>query len=1332
MDIRDPFALSTTQFPFDDFPVKRTHATPAALEIARIRFRNEFNNQLPLPRTLQEAINVYTKYMPSTSEKSCGTKLWAKITNLYPSILLANFCFVRPSAATLLWNLRTKRKTLELDNTLSHLSGSLYWTKAIHAISPYLGPIAQQILINLEWADSIKGIAKHYLNKEEDTIKRLVDLVLTRIYINTAKNIKKTFSKTEKDRCVELEDIIGVFLDIVKAHLPRINARYAVYERVVDPIKREAMLNQLFQPMADDFIVLAFPRKLSEIFVFEPQKLTDSWDQFQNFTLPQLLRSFYKQVHDSHKQDKKQILLSREGGESLVTLAEMLAQKAGELLPTLFDNESNDPLAKPTQLVGLIVKLIAPTLSGSQALVDWVLKWLERQLKGLSLSKLENIQNLWRFIGGFAEPLLLHIFHNITNIPIPKSELNGKAPDVWSTIAIRLFALCSQFFNEHQSTIEESLANLPAGKKELLIEEAPLKHFVPLAESLLTMIGLNNNQDWPLPTFLRDPAIRLLKDFLPRFLLKQYLAITNSRLDDGKARETLRKQVLDPKKLEDPAITVKVVSVLNAKALNSPEKLFEEFFNALWEVSGTENLAQTLEKICAVMASDSVGAFMDRLGVSSQTMLKPEVNAFMKHTLNYLKARFEVIWLEMLVQVIGTTSDNIPQPIKDPTSKEHSRQLLLMHVLQRIFGIVDKGLKNIGGKLQEIEKKQIQDKRVQSQEIRKVFDPLANELQALSGQNPLNRLPFEGLPSSTRLKEQLWAVTRATLLPDLVAATYFESTEWTKQLAKSHDELEQTYHTTHPKWVVHVMAKYASDFTRNYLKTSNKDMADLLVGSLQDYFDSRSDPKGKELKQVFVNQKTSISNVIANNLRALAESKDPQLDTLWPGLNAYIEAFLAKLFARLSTSMREIEAANPDLILDAAINMLKETAEYFKVLNRVNSEFGADNDKVSDIVTLAAFGDQLHDGVPLNPDASEEDKQKVRLQGYFIPLAAKIFELANLTIKDFPIPSTIREVLGEVLVRKLFPQILMHSHLKALEPQVLDSLMLSFVQTLYSALHVIETKPKDAIPEEARKLSAKQRHLNETCGAVVLEIVKTIPDTMVQYVFMKEKVKNMSAEMIGGAVMTYLSRWSILQMIDSIFYSSITNFHPARWEGKVGREKLIPRKACLCPDGKMELKMAKQFKFTFPKNAAEIQTAEENRRISATMTRIQLRDEFTRTISSQLRVKLWDFIKAMWDSLQGHINDFLEGVLPGIGPKIKASLDRVLRPIFFDIIGAFVQFLTAPIINAIQYAIEKVYIDKRADEIIESLHSVTLEHLLYKWTDSIMDALMRHHKPKIV
>ena len=158
------------------------------------------------------------------------------------------------------------------------------------------------------------------------------------------------------------------------------------------------------------------------------------------------------------------------------------------------------------------------------------------------------------------------------------------------------------------------------------------------------------------------------------------------------------------------------------------------------------------------------------------------------------------------------------------------------------------------------------------------------------------------------------------------------------------------------------------------------------------------------------------------------------------------------------------------------------------------------------------------------------------MEGFSYPLAFKLMKLADITIKDLPFASYFRQELGQLLVQDVIPKTILSAFQEALKPQIRDEIMLNFVQKLYSELNKIEQQNTGELHEEKNPhIDPKQKHSNETCGALVLELVKLIPDNMVQYVFMKEQVKKMSAESIGEAIMPFLSKWTFLQVIDAFY-----------------------------------------------------------------------------------------------------------------------------------------------------------------------------------------------------
>lgn len=1191
------------------------------------------------------------------------------------------------------------------DAQLNHLSGSPHASKMLHGLSPWIaGMIKEKFL-------AIKSplIIREYLMQEPNALNAFVDTLVPHLYCNIAQSIKESRSGISKKRKpVMLVDVVSCLCGIVSKHLSRIQKHLESIDNIPEGEQRNKIIREAFTEIVQEFLSVALPKGIRDLpLPFIPNLSQYIWRTVQKHILPMIAYELYRQMAFPMRAESKMELLQKRGGESLVSLAQVVGRQSAELLPSLLVSKrlsEQSIAASPT--TAAIVKSICSFLTGSEQLKKWIAPWLTTQVSLFAAYEDNHLPHLWKLLGGYCEPLVIHIFTHMSQLSSsPTIETVGKTPDAVGVIAIRLLSVCSHFINSRRTLIQERLDRLRCIGRNPKDDQELLHLFHPLAQELLQLMGLDQPANLPVPDFVKELLARQLKEMAPGFLVEQYCAIVDSKVDDQDIGTQLRTLLFDPRYLEDPKVAVDVISSVHKNHGVSANEFSHVFYENLWRASGTANLVLTLEEICTKMASGLVESSMRHLGVAYQSFLADDKNP-MIHELNVrLKAIVKTAFLEILAHMISRVEERVPKE-----SDQHPKSLIAINALFQLHAIAHRRLRGITKALCEVAQKYPKGSESYLEETNKLFRGLAADLHEFIGVNPFKNLPIEGLPGGDTLKEVLWKTVKTSLLPAWLCQVYCELTEWQSKTDMLYEELEDAYHSSHPKWVCKVLAQYATDFIRHYLLHSNEETAKLIV-------------EGLGLKEL----KNNGEYFISQNIRAVEASEDPQFATIWPAITQYAEAIFAKVFGGISQTIQRIELDHPDVTVDAAIQILKDTADHFAIVTKVTEELGVDQSyQVPSADMLAAFREHLHPGVPVKPSDPANMKDQVRLQGFFIPLANKLLKLANISVGDLPIPSSIRQPIGELILNKIFPLILMRCYQKACEPQVRNVLMLHFVQTLYVALNGVKPPKKDHELQEATSyLSPKQQHLYETCGSVVLELVKLIPDTAVQYVFMKEKVKNMSAQAIGNAIMPYLSRWSLLQMIDSIIYSGLPNFHPAKWEGKQGREEFVPRKISVRPDGKMELKPVKDFKFHFTPASNEMNRYEQQKAQEAAKLRRELRDGFTRTISQQLYEKLWAFIQSLWDTMQGQLNDFIETTFPDKGREAKAALDKIFRKLFFDILGTILGFLTTPATALGKYAIEKIIIDRRSEDIIENLQSEVLENLFYKWTDSVIDGLVR-------
>lgn len=1216
----------------------------------------------------------------------------------------------------------------EVDKKLNELTGSVHVAKMIHTISPSIAELILDKLMSLELHASLAT----FLEKEQGTFHTLIDVLLPVIYQNFALDFRKCAEGKDSEKNVSISDVLSHICRVIDKHLPYINETLEIIEKTKDQEKKNGIICHVFAGMVDEFMAIGLPKGVNELPLLNiPFFSNHYWEMLQKNALPLLFYKLYRQFALPFHESKKEILINQPGGESLASLAQLAGEEVAEIIPTLFIDTPDDVKDKDTAVIHAspistsIAKSVCSLLNGSDLLKNWFASWFSKELIELGTNGSHGLKKLWGLLGGYLEPLLIHVFVTMSQNPEPRSKSKDRVPDTLGIITIRLMAVCSTFFNANAKRIDERIKEFEHSGEDYREDKKLLELFKPLANDLLFMMGLSNPDILPLPGFLKAITVEQLHEQAPAFLLRQYVAITNANVNSNKTHKKLRSLLFDPKNLEDPAIAIKVVSELQLTKESFSLNMFNQFYNILWYESGTERLAKTLEMMCSVVASELVDSVMKQLGVADQNLLKADSNAYMGRFYSGLKSYVETALVEILVHLMSTVEEREPA-----LEGSHPKCLIPVNVLLQLDGMIEDRFKGLKSKLAKIAATHPIGSEGYNNEANELFIGLSADLQHFCGVNPFAHLPLEGLPAGEAIKELLWSAVKNVALPDALRKMYMEVTQWQGELHDSYIELSKSYHTSHPKWACKVMAQYSTDYIRYYLLNSNDEAAKLLLESLKTYFNDSKHLSGTTIADTLGELKSDSEYMLSQNLQAIGANNDAQFSAIWPALTLYTEAVIAKFLSGFSRTLREIERDNPDFTVDLAIQILKDTAGHFSAVGKATDTAGVDRAyEVPLAEMLTAFGVDLHDGIPLDPLDPPELKDEARLKGCFIPLSQKLLKLSNLTAKDFPVPSFMREQMGDLVVNKMLPLALMGAFQKAMEPQVRNALMLSFVQTFYAAFNGVEVSKRDGeLAEALVQPNPKQKRLYETCGAVVLELIKLIPDTAVQHVFMKEKVKNMSAEAIGDALMPQLSSLTLLQLIDSAIFSGLPGFHPSKWEGKFGREDLVPRKAFVRPDGKMELKPVKDFKFTFPTVQAEIDALEKAKLADANEIRRELRDGFTKTISQQLHLKAWAVIKSLWLGMHEHLNDLIERLFPEKGLDVKAAFDRISGKIFFDVIGTVIRFLFIPVVSLVKFVTEKTVIDRRSDDIIKNLELEIMENLFYKWTDTVMDALLKLQK----
>lgn len=1215
----------------------------------------------------------------------------------------------------------------QIKNAMNHeiykLSGSNGLSTAIHSASPVIADLIQRILSSCSFHKSLNN--ESYLKKEHQRLHLLIETLLPEIYVNIAKYIQDNDNSGLKKRPIKLLDITRWFLDVVETQLPNIHAEFDRLSLIEDPDRRQRKLCALFMPLSDALFKVALPNGYRNLpFRKIPWLSEKIWGSVKDSYFPLICVEIYQQLLSPKKEEKRELLQKIPGGESLISLSELAGKKTGENFAKVISRDN--PI-----ILATLSELFESCFTGSIEMKKELGHWLTHQVVELCNSEHPSLKNLRMFIGSFVEPFLMHMLDRLAEREDHSlGDKPGFVPDARGSILVKLFMLSSRFFNSNSSEIEQYIQTKKENN-EVIDEKDPYLRsiFNGFTNDLLKAMGLDRPETFPVPECLKEKIHGYTKAIASEIILKEYLGFKKNDLGESVLHNKLQSVLFDSNKLKNSDIATTVISALHGEGDQLKSTMFTAFYNHLWKESGTKSIVEIIELMCKISVKDIVSMMFNTIGVSSQPTLDDTVNPFMKYTHDYIDALVETVLTEILINMLETT----PQmPLSD---EKHPKQLFLFQFVLRFSGMVKKDLKDIESKIAHATQQYGELSPEYQQQVHECFMQFADSLYSLGGAQALNHLPLEELPAANNIKQLLSDSIKDVLLPSSVAAIYSILTSWQRERGSSIAALESHYHTTHIYWASHVVAQYVSDWIRNYLANSSDKVSQTVIDLLVHYFSSSEHPGSQKLAKLLAVPFCDVKALLIENLSSLGKSDAPEALEIWPAITSYLEGIILKFVSSLTKSINDVEIKNPDFMKDLAITMLKDVEDYLDSLNRMKDSVGSPKrGNVNPIDALEIHSlegsDFLDEYTFLNAKTTPEEKDAIRLKKYFVPLVSKFFLLANISPTDFPVPSQLQGIVGELVIKHLVPNIMLQAYSKILEHPVRDSLTLNFIEALHNALNGVKSIGKVQEKKEAiENPDAKQIHLKERCKGLVSKSIRLLDDPLVQYISSNDKVKNIAAEVISDAMDKYLSKWTLIQLVDNVVFNGLPKFHSSFWKGKTGREVLIPLNCYLGADDKMISQMGKKFGFSFPTTAAEMLAEKILKKQEADETRTFLRNGFTTVISSQLIVNSWSFTKAAWALFQNHLDDFIKIRFPESGPKLKGVLDRIFHKVFFDFIGGVCEFIFYPLNRVLKYSVEKVYIDRKSNDIIRNIHSDDLEILVHKCTNSLIDTLLSLRQP---
>lgn len=1097
------------------------------------------------------------------------------------------------------------------------------------------------------------------LSLSSHLLQHVLEGMIPKVVLNIAKQARDRCGEKEDKSTGILAEISELLTQIISTHCVRIQRRLEEIKNYPEA-KRAQKQRELFVPLAEELVTLMFPKGVRELpFPWGVRSLV--WRNIKA-QAPAIAETLYFQFTAPFNEKQKELLNQYEGGALLNSVGECTAEKCAKLMPYLLRRQDGKRSPFNDMLSRRIIAFLSPKTPRYKRLIDW----MALQLEQMGHNQNSELVRFWDFLGRYVSPLVTHACLNV----IERDE-GAQNRNAVMSVCGGLLNEVNHFWTEHGTEI------FSYGRGLQVSDDALALKFETLVQRLTIVLGIDSKEKLPLPLMFQQLGFAVMMSVLPRLIADYYLTQAKVRKEPRDLHIALRNLLFDRRWLNDDKVPKETCAELVLEK-TPPEKIHEEFYHKLWTKSGTHEAARMLESTIQNLVADTTKSIWKALELPSH-----ETTTFLYTFHGMLVQNIEMVTKRLMLNAMTSTASLEPS-----TPEQHPRYLMLFDVILRFMGFVYENT---------------------TTSLDKAFYRISDRCHQMLSPSPIDHIPLDGLPGADEAKLALWTLVRTVIIPLTLQSSYQDSFSWCNSLGEQRQQLQQLYHSTYTTEACRVLAQFSTAFIRHYLSTSHNDLGSVFVQQLKKYIGENANEK-------------KVQKMLAMNIQTFAQSQHPYAEIIWPVLTKYLEGMIHTIFTRLSIAFAEIEAKDPDFLVDTAIDLLKDVTEYFKAVNRMTEEYQEDHSyRVPKIVMLVGFGELLHPGVPLNPELTEAERNQIRVKGCFGPTTKRIMNIAKIKMDELPFPSPIRGFLGRVVVDVIMPNVIMGCVNKLMDNNVRDQLTLNFVSMLYNTLNTISPNHHAEAPNEVKHpLTEKEMHLHETCGALVQELVKLVPDTLTQYVFKKEQVTRLSKQAIGAAVMDHLNKSTLMQIIDKVVWVGLPALHASKWEGKIGKEKLVPRKVRIGADGRMEISPATQFHFHFPKSAEELATASFKHSIETARNRKKLRDLFTQTISSQVTSKARIYLKNVWDNFQSSFNRVVERYTAPYGPQVKEYMDDICYTIFWEFFGSIIGFLSYPFVKFAIWAGECIYIDRKSEEIIECLHAETLDNLVYHMIDTFL------------
>lgn len=833
--------------------------------------------------------------------------------------------------------------------------------------------------------------------------------------------------------------------------------------------------------------------------------------------------------------------------------------------------------------------------------------------------------------------------------------------------------------------------------------------FVPLSNALVDLIGLDKVKK--ISVLGMDDKIK--QELLPKFLFGLYKEMQLPKSGCPATNERLCRLLFD--KDQYLKSNTKSVNIAYTILNKTPADLTQTQRDALWIDSGVNVMADETKRFTAIAAdilSTSAQSFLksydvtkllnDFFGLGLQPnsadakLLNDEVQRLIagntpgsKEIWDYGQQMLEMALPKVLINIVEST-----EAAKRAAAGGAPPRPTTKHRLSKIpADFIVHISKALGNKLQgvDLEVKRIRglpiDAKAKQDQLRAFFQPFVKEVLDMAGADiAVATHPLHDLPGSISLKKSVWENLIPTLLCDLMINYYDNIHQEIDPLQK---QQRQIFGSNHVQSTSHVLAEFAKAYAPYFLATQSSQLTRAFK-KWTDYLKAKN---------------VDVVALIPGNIKEVGTN--PNLAPGWDFVSSSIEPVILKFLGGISSNLDKMErnsagAHNPEFLMDMAPHFMDRMNLHITTMNQITKARKKSHPHQvapKDMLMDFRIKGQLHDAL--------DDTNPQKREDWIKSLVNRLLILGDIDASAMPVPEPLKKEVFTLLQDELGPKIVKSLIDELSKSHTQNGIKIALIDNMQKVCDALMQLPPVGV---VRMLTAAEQQkvdaFKAQAGGVLGQVVKSLPNTLINALQNVGQLKGMTDDALGTAIYEQLNVWPMTNIIKKLVESILPSMHPGTWSGDAFHPDDRTR-----ANGVDALTPIAALKFSFPPSAQEQAWQAER----VTQTAADFIQKANKLGNAGIDVTVKKMATNLWNKIEAGINAALKFIFR----SHAAPVQRLVKE-FLTFIGKIFGVIFYPIDRVI-HLIQEKHVARQVQHLNKNINQPINENLMLQLVDLFID-----------